>query len=255
TRPASLTIQGLQAAPVGGPVRLSLERRAVAGKPVVRASLDSSAGVLPVWAVGAFVPALGAAGRGALFSGFVEWEQGAVHSRGAARGELRGVDLAKVFPANSPCRAEGHAQASLAQLQWSDGQVELLQGAIRAEDVRVSRSLLDAAATRLLCGVAPLGSGPPEELVPVAKLAARFEFRPQGITLWGDFPSVAQLPEGCLALGLTGALVLQPQHRLLPVGCWVQFAAGPSGNWMPATREGVQIASGLPLPPAETAHK
>jgi hypothetical protein len=238
-------------------LRISCERSASDAEPVVRATVDATAEPLPAWLLRSAGPIFGSVGNAASFAGQLQIETRGEELVGAARGEIHNAVLEAMLPAGSPCRIEGAAHVTLADLQWRNAQIEHLTGAVKGETVRVNRALLDGATKSLwfgLVGIGPTPIGDASDIIAIDAVAARFDFNRLGISIGGDFPPESNLPPGCVAISGGRPLLMQPQY-LLQAGWWVQFVTGSDAVTIPATQEAVGIAARLPLPEAATVPK
>jgi hypothetical protein len=238
-------------------LRISCERSVADAGPVVRATIDAAAEPLPAWLLSSAEPTFGSVGNAASFAGQLQIETRGAEVMGVARGEIRNAAFEAMLPVSSPCRVEGTAHVTLADLQWRDGQIEHLTGAVKAEAARVNRALLNAAAKSLLFGqvdIGPMPTGDGLDTITIDALAVRFDLNRQGLSIGGDFPPEFNLLPGCVAVSDGKPLLMQPQY-LLQAERWVWFVIGSDAASILATQEAVDIAARLPLPEAATGPK
>jgi hypothetical protein len=238
-------------------MRISCERSVADGGLGVRATIDAAAEPLPAWLLSSAGPIFGSVGNAALFAGQLQIETHGAELVGAARGEIHNAALGAMLPASSPCHVEGSAHVTLADLQWRNGQIEHLTGAVRAESTRVNRALLDAAIKSLLFQQIVIGMTPVSETaetIAIDAVAVRFDLNRQGLSIGGDFPSESALPPGCVAVSGGRPLLMQPQY-LLQAWRWVWFVTGSDAAAIPATQDAVGLAARLPLPEAASVPK
>jgi hypothetical protein len=238
-------------------LRISCERSVGDAEPVVQATIDATAEPLPAWLLRSAGPIFGSVGNAASFAGQLQIETRGEELVGAARGEIHNAVLEAMLPAGSPCRIEGAAHVTLADLQWRNAQIEHLTGAVKGETVRVNRALLDGATKWLWfgqVGVGPTPAGDTSDAIAIDAVAVRFDFNRQGLSIGGDFPPESNLPPGCVAISGGRPLLMQPQY-LLQAGWWVRFVTGSDAAMIPATQEAVSVAARLPLPEAAPVPK
>jgi hypothetical protein len=238
-------------------LRVSCERNVRDAPPVVQATINATAEPLPAWLLRSAGPIFGSVGNTASFAGQLQIESRGADVVGAAQGEIHNAALGTMLPASSPCRVEGSAHVTLADLQWRNAQIEHLMGAMKAETVRVNRALLDGATQLLWLGrvdIGPMPAGDATDSLPIDAVAVRFTFNREGLLIGGDFPSESKLPPGCVAVSAGRPLLMQPQY-LLQAEWWVRFVTGSNAGTMPATQEAVGIAARLPLPETSTVTK
>jgi hypothetical protein len=241
-------------------IRLTLERPTGNSAGSLRASVDAATAELPTWLVATFVPVLGDFGSDATFNGSIQWEIAANQAGGAAQGRLRNVAIGSLLAAHAPYAVQGRAHVQLAELVWRGREIERLVGSAEGENLSLSRSLVAAAVKHLLCvqtsagrAISEVGGSASDDartLVAIDRLAARFALTRNGLTLTGELGDHPGLPPGCLATSGGQAFLMQPPCIELPAGQWVQFIAGPSVSWVPATQEAIDVAARLPLPSA-----
>jgi hypothetical protein len=227
-------------------LRMMLEQIPGEGGGQTRATVDARQVALPAWVVAITAPMFAACGADSTFSGVLQLESSGSNDQGMARGRIDAIALSSLLPTGSPHAAEGHASATITELCWRDRQIEVLSGSVRATDLTLSKSLIDAAVGSLFCGRARAESAP--ESVHVESLACQFQLNRKGLTLTGDLGPESHLPQGCLIAAGGRPLLMQPPYVDIPPGAWVQFLAGPASSWVPATQGAVEMAGKLPLP-------
>lgn len=231
-------------------VRLAVERSTMEPGAKCRVSLDAGAITLPTAALAEVVPFLAGLNAEASFRGSVEWTIDAAGAAGVAKGRLNDVALSSLLPARSPHAVDGRATVGVAECRWRGARLERLEASATAEDVQASKSLVDAAIKFIYCvqtaeGVAGKGNEP---TIAIDRLACHFVLDHRGLNLSGDLPQSVEAPTGCLAASGNQPLLLQPPYVDIPAGAWIQFVAGPSDSWLPATEAAVRMAGRLPLP-------
>jgi hypothetical protein len=222
------------------------------GDPIPLATLDAADAPLPLWLLSTFAPVGGGWGDEATFAGTVRLEFASDGCRGVAAGRLRDLELSAIATAAGSHRAEGRASVELQELRWRGSQIERVAGSVRAENVRVSQSVVKSAIEQLFCGRVGGGSAPDSsvgELVAVDSVSCRFLLDAEGLALTGTLPATAGIPAGSIAQAAGRPLLDTPPFRLHP-SAWVQFVSGHTTGWVPATREAVDAAARLPLPTA-----
>lgn len=252
----------LIARPVGSAdnvmIRLTLEKPPGDPSAPLHANLDATTAELPTWLVAAFVPVLSDFGADATFSGSIQWHFAAGQGSGTCQGRLRNVPIASLLLENAPYAAEGRAQVQIAELDWRRQEIERLVGSVDAQNVKMSASLVAAAVKHLFCVPTSAGqlstttgnvaAGDSNSQVAIDRLAAHFELTRSGLTVIGGLAEQPGLPAGCLATSGGQAFLVQSPYFPLSAGAWVQFVAGPSTGWVPATQEAIDVAARLPLP-------
>lgn len=231
-------------------VRLAVQRSTAAPGAKSRASLDSSASALPIELLARLVPPLSGLDAKAVLTGSVEWTIDASGVAGVAKGRLSDVALSSLLPAGSPHAVSGRATVAVTVCRWRGARLERLEASATAEDVQASKSLVTAAIKFIYCvqtaeGVAGNGKA---QTIALDRLACHFVLDHRGLNLSGDLPQSVEAPTGCLATSGNQPLLLQPPYVDIPAGAWIQFVAGPSDSWLPATEAAVRMAGRLPLP-------
>jgi hypothetical protein len=233
---------GIHAADVKA-VRVTLERTPAGG---VTAVLDLRATELPCWLVASAIPALAGLNDEALFSGIVQIESRDGGLYGTAQGRIARLALQRMLPSGSPHVACGSATVSQMELKWQGRRIESIAASVRADNIEVSASLVDAAVRSLYCTLADTQAA--SDVIAVDKFACRCQFDRRGLTLTGELGAESNVPQGCIASSQGRMRLMQPQYVDLPLASWVQFVAAPASSWFPATQEAVDIAEKLPLP-------
>jgi hypothetical protein len=210
------------------------------------ATLDLGAVELPCRLVASAIPALAGLNDEALYSGVVQIESRDGGLYGTARGRIAGLALQRMLPSGSPHVAGGSATVSQMELKWQGRRIESIAASVRADNIEVSASLVDAAVRSLYCTLA--NTQVASDFIAVDRFACRFQFDRRGLTLTGELGAESNVPPGCIASSQVRMQLMQPQYVDLPLAAWVQFVAAPASSWFPATQEAVEIGERLPLP-------
>lgn len=162
-------------------------------------------------------------------------------------GQLTDVDLESLLGGRFPHRLSGLAQVTLKFACFCQGRIEKVHGQITAGPGIVSRSLIEAADTRLGFSATPHQSATPTSLR-YERLASEFYIDPEiGDGLW--LRGLCQTAGGSANLVDGGNVLLgEPATLPLPMGAVVQALVSPGGIQVPATREAAWLIRRLPLP-------
>lgn len=233
-----------------------------ASAPVVE--IQSVASAIPASVLAPFVPGFNRLGDDAVFQGTVRWS---IDSRGVAvsvEGAVKGVDFAGVLPAGSPHELRGVGTLDLTEWRWRGEKLERISGTAQIEAGQVSRSLVEAAITKLYCQHKSAGLAAPADrvMLPLDLLAVSFELDRRGLVFNGMCPIEAAGLEGCVAVSEGQPLLVEPAYDSeafqVPDGGefrfhlahLVQALAAPTAIGLPASQEAIEISKPLPLPPS-----
>jgi hypothetical protein len=217
------------------------------------ATVDATEAPLPLWLMSALAPIGRGWGEDAAFAGTIRIDAAGDQRRGTAAGSLAPLDLSTIAAAAGAHRAEGHAIVDLDELRWHGARIDRVAGVVQAQSIRMSRSVIAAAAEQLFCRHVASGSplGPSAgELIAVDAVSCRFSLDADGLALAGTLPEAAGIPAGSMVAAAGQPLLATPPYARLHPSAWVQFIAGRTTGWVPATREAIEAASRLPLPAA-----
>ena len=240
-------------------VRLAASRTAGAASPVTL-TVDNSSTPAPVPLVSTVLACANGLGADATFAGELQLEIAGASMQGAGQGRLDHAELAALLPAGSPHQLSGQANVELQRLRWHGDRLLEFAGSLHAVNATASRSLIAAAVDRLFCG--QIGAGvpattgaesttetdPAQTLIALDTLACQFAWDSTGLTFAGKNPAAENNFGGELATSGGQVFLYGPRCSQLSVGHWLQFVTGPAANWLPATRESVDVAARLPLP-------
>jgi hypothetical protein len=250
-------------------------------------TLDAQQAAIPVALLAPLIPGAAGLNPDATFAGVITWKPvtwkpaaGNRHDEptepalaGALRGQLAGVDLARLLPQNSSHSLQGRATIDLAAYHWQGDQLQQLAGTLTAADAQANGSFLAAAPSYLGCPPGePLkptlaaaqrlaeqrraGQEPsPEDAAllsathELSHLACRFTLDAAGLAIEPHIPAASELPAGTLAASTEAPILfcppLKPSERL-PAVAWLQFIASPPEPWIPFTPETLETARRLP---------
>ncbi|HEX6963045.1 MAG TPA: hypothetical protein VF175_14345 [Lacipirellula sp.] len=235
-------------------VTLTLAPSSDAASAAPALTLESIGVAIPGQVLSSAALGFGSLGVDATFRGIVRWTLAQPETTAIAQGRLDGVDLAKLLPADSPHTLQGQATVELSELSWRGARIERLAGAVHAEHVQMSRSLIDAAAFTHGFQCRQDGSGTPvagePSLVSVDVLAVQFQLDAEGLVFSGNCPPDVTAQPGCIAVSGVQPLVIEPPYpgHKWPLGVLFQTLSARPTAWLPATRDAVDMASRLPLP-------
>lgn len=234
-------------APDSRELRLAMEVSAPKGASVpagLVATLDASDAPLPAWLLASLAPGFGDLGDAATFSGTIQIRSTDEQVSGSAQGVCAHILLAACLPPQAAHHAEGEATLRIDALRWRGAEVVELAADVSGEHLRVSRTLIDAAARFLDIGTVDVNAGK-DEMHLIDRLRARIQLARDGLTITGNFVDEPALPPGCIAAAGGRAIVMQ--GRPLYPAAWVQFTEGPAESWIPATPRAIERAARLPL--------
>lgn len=219
---------------------------------------------IPARMLAPFVPGFDHLGDDAVFQGTVRWSR---DSRGpvvSASGNLQHVNFADVLPAGSPHKLRGVGTLKIKEWQWRGEKLERVSGAAHLETGHISRSLVEAAITKLFCQHASAGLDVADNrvLLPLDVLAVSFELDERGLVFKGQCSIEAAGLEGCVAVSEGQPLLVEPAYDTKPfhvpdggefrfhLAHLVQALAAPTAIGLPASQEAIEISKPLPLPPS-----
>jgi hypothetical protein len=160
-----------------------------------------------------------------------------------ATGWLLNVDLERMVSEHFDHQLEGRARVMLRRLQWEQGQIAEINGAVLCEGGRVSRSLLESWGRGLN---SPWGvpRDATEAMLPFEQLAVSFALDRRGLVLEGHCRNA---PPGTLLADRVGQLLGQPRGPR-PVGGLLHALSAEGGaTTLPLDQPAARLARILPL--------
>ncbi len=232
------------------PVRIRLGRNRQMNPPATGFELSTGGTAIACRTLALGLPLFARFGAQSRWSGTLWANQMSEDWQGELTGRLLDLDLAGLFSQGFPHKLSGTANLDIQVARFRQGRLEEAAGVVLAGPGVISRSLLDAAVTRLtlLRGATP---AVPSDLVPYRELAAGFLLDARGLALRGR--------GGAILVDNQGPLLGDPATQSLPLASVLQLLVPESDVSIPASRQAERLMQWLPLPealaPAVTAQR
>lgn len=231
-------------------VRLTAQSQRDSETPQLHIAIDAQQAQLPAWLVADLIPGIGRC-ESATFTGSIQLDRNTSSNTGKLQGRFANVDLRQWLGPLTPYQLEGIGSVQLDQFEWQAGRIMSVAGQLRAGRGRVDRALLQGLAERMYCvtGEQPASDKAPNRMQVFDELGCGFKVTSAGIALAG----LCRTPggeTGCLLTTGDRPLLTQPAQANVPLARLFQVVMPPPTGWLPLSREAVEMATGLPLPPA-----
>jgi hypothetical protein len=229
------------------PLEFTIARDRSDAGPKTICTFNTSDSSLPCGTLAPLWPWLEQLGDEATFSGNVTLDQASSDTEAKVVGRFENVELDRLVSQRFPHhRLTGRAEVVFEPLELHGGTIANMRGTLQtAGGGTVSRSLLEAFATRL--GLAPaqplrLQNMP---LIRYGQLAFGFQLDKEGLSLTGGADPTR---EGVIMAHANGLLLLEPTEPVIAPANFIRALSPQSDVQVPATREAKSLFDLLPLP-------
>ncbi|MCX7425261.1 MAG: hypothetical protein NTW96_06505 [Planctomycetia bacterium] len=223
----------------GEPARLWLGRNRQTEPAADWFEVDTGGSALPCDLLALAIAPMRSLGASARFRGCLNAALVTEGWQGEISGQFSDVELDRLVTDRLPYQLSGTAHVEIEHAQFRGGRMEEIRGRILAGPGRVSRSLVDAAATQL-----GLGGGPPlaapDAVVPYEQLAFKFAANAYGLVLEGHCRAGAVMCDG------RGQLLCS-LHQPRPIAALLRTLAPRTAEQFPVSPETDWLARRLPL--------